>query len=269
MARNYPPFKMVGGKFYLNKWIISYFPAHEIYVEGCLGGGSVFWNKKSSQKEILIELNPKIYAIYFCIKNHPDLFVKKLKETPYAEESFLKAKDLKTNDIFEMGWAEYCKRRMSRGATGKNFAWSKRLRGGQPGDLNAWENAIDRIPFYSKRLDNVDIINDSIFNLIKNYNDKKCFIYLDPPYLQETRVSKKDFEEFEWTKEQHIEMANILNDNFKGQVMISGYNSDLYKEIYYNWKIETKEIVNHSSQQKKKPKKTEVIWMNYGKNFQI
>jgi hypothetical protein len=36
--------------------------------------------------------------------------------------------------------------RFRRGELGKDFAWSDRLRGGQPGDRNAWETIKEELP---------------------------------------------------------------------------------------------------------------------------
>jgi DNA adenine methylase len=60
----------------------------------------------------------------------------------------------------------------------------------------------------------------------------------------------------------HRELAEILN-NFKGKVLISGYPSRLYNQLYKNWKCEKKKMPNHASQQKVKPVKIELLWRNF------
>ena len=150
---------------------------------------------------------------------------------------------------------------MSRGGLGKTFAWSDRQRGGKPGDVNAWDTIISSLPDISERISNIIITNKNTIDIIQSFNDPKCLIYLDPPYLPEVRVTKKVYN-YEMTSEQHLKLVKTIN-SFKSKVLISGYPSRLYDKILKNWTRIEKPVVNHSSQTKTKPVKTEALWMNF------
>ena len=253
----YSLFKCFGGKFYLADFIISNFPEHKIYVEPFCGGGTVLLRKNPSEIEIINDIDSGIISIFESVKNDCNNFLEKLSQIEYCKENFTKA----LNNEFDKPINEFILRRMSRSGMKKNFSWSERLRGGQVGDVNAWQNAIKNIPLTSKRLQNVKIYNKPAIEIIKIYNNENVLLYCDPPYLHETRVSKNVYD-YEMNRQEHIELAEELND-FKGKVVLSGYESNLYNQLYKNWNKIEKSIVNHSSQQKKKSLKKEVLWIKY------
>ena len=263
-----PPFKIHGGKYYLSKWIIDNFPKNYEeynYIEPYVGAGSVFLNKIPSQGEQVInDKDPGAIAIFQALRDEPGLFIGRIKRTKYCEKTFEKAlakEDDKFKDYMDYAVNEYIIRRMSRGGLKKNFAWSNRSRGGQPGDVNAWETMFEHLPLIAEKLKNVNIFQKDALKVIKAFNDKETLVYCDPPYVDDARVSKSAYE-YEMTTDDHINLAEILKQ-FRGKVIISGYPSTLYNRLYENWRKVKKKIANHSSQQKKKPQKVEVCWMNY------
>src|SRR5581483_6063884 len=179
----YSLFKCFGGKFYLADFIISNFPEHKIYVEPFCGGGTVLLRKNPSEIEIINDIDSGIISIFESVKNDCNNFLEKLSQIEYCKENFTKA----LNNEFDKPINEFILRRMSRSGMKKNFSWSERLRGGQVGDVNAWQNAIKNIPLTSKRLQNVKIYNKPAIEIIKIYNNENVLLYCDPPYLHETR----------------------------------------------------------------------------------
>lgn len=262
-----PVVKYHGGKNYLHKWIIEHFPSdfqNYTYLEPFGGAGSVLVNKEKSKVEILNDIDITIIQIFRALRDEPTEFLRRLKALKYCEETFLKALNRNQkpfDDYLEHAVNDYILRRMSRGGLKQTFAWSERKRGNKPGDVNAWETALDLLPIISTRIKETFLFNNSAFELIKIFNNKNVLLYADPPYLPDTRKSKNAYEH-EMTAEQHIELARLLN-TFQGKVIISGYPSALYKRLYLGWNTDTKKIANHSSQQKKKEIKTEVIYWNF------
>ncbi len=82
------------------------------------------------------------------------------------------------------------------------------------------------------------------------------FIYLDPPYLLNTRSCKKKMYDFELTWNQHAELLLTIV-NFKTMVMISAYENDLYDFLLNNW---TKHSFKSMS---RKGIRNETIYFNY------
>jgi DNA adenine methylase len=145
---------------------------------------------------------------------------------------------------------------------GKAFSSSVRLRGGKPGDENAWNTWKQALPAIAERLNKVKVHNENGINILKEYaNNQEMFIYADPPYYPETRVSKKVYNH-EMSKEDHIEFLEAIL-SFKGKAIVMGYDSALYRKMLKRWKLRTIPIVNHSSQTKIKETKVECLWLNY------
>lgn len=261
-----PPFKIHGGKNYLHGWIIDNFPQNYEdlnYIEPFCGAASVFLNKNKSKLEIINDLDLGVINIFRSLRDENNVFIKKIKKIEYSKESFEKAlcEKQKLNSDLDHAINEFVVRRMSRGGLKKAFSWSERTRGGNPGEVNAWLSIIEELPQISKRLKDTFILNKNAFEIIKAFNEEKTLCYVDPPYLPDTRVSKECYE-FELTTEDHIELSHQLN-SFKGKVILSGYQSALYKRLYKGWKCIKKTVPNNASQAKIKPKKNECIWMNY------
>jgi 16S rRNA G966 N2-methylase RsmD len=84
------------------------------------------------------------------------------------------------------------------------------------------------------------------------------FIYLDPPYLLESRSHKKALiYEREFSDLQHLQLLKLLK-RFRCPVMISGYRSSLYEQVLEGWRVLTYQAITRNGTQA-----TEYLWMNY------
>lgn len=66
----------IGGKSLLAEKIVKKIPQHTCYVEPFTGAGWVFFRKPPSKVEILNDRNGDLVAMYRCIQNHLEEFVK-------------------------------------------------------------------------------------------------------------------------------------------------------------------------------------------------
>jgi len=90
------------------------------------------------------------------------------------------------------------------------------------------------------------------------------FIYLDPPYLAETRRDPRPLYRYEMLEtEQHIELLAQIQHRAE-MIMISGYWSDLYAEYLAGWRVENFETVDRGGNTR-----TEFLWMNYPKPVRL
>ena len=114
------------------------------------------------------------------------------------------------------------------------------------------------IAFWRNNCQNdIELFNDDAVNYLKKYQfTGKELIYCDPPYLRETRKNTRRLYKFEYTVEQHIELLKIIK-TIPCQVMISGYESPLYKEYLKGWNSYSFQASCHHGMG------TEWIWMNY------
>ena len=256
-----PVFKCHGGKFYLRKYVIGHFPKNYTqlkYVEGCGGAASVLLNKDRSAAEIYNDADPSIAAVVQELAaDDPEEFIQDVKNVEYNEENFQKSKSAPATDAV----AELVRRRFSRGGLRQAFAWSERLRGGRPGDLNAWETFKCEIMRIAERLRGVQVYCMPVSELVERFDAEDALFYIDPPYLPATRQARKVYS-VEMTEEEHVELAHRLN-KAKGKVVLSGYQSPLYTKMYKEWDLTCRPIANHAGQNKSKQKRIECIWRNF------
>lgn len=254
-----PVVKIHGGKSYLIDFVISHFPAgyeSMTYVEPFCGAASILLNKRKSAREAISDINSGLIAIFKALRDSGD-FIDSLTGIGYSEDSFNKA----LSNGYDTAVNEYVLRRMSRGGLKKAFSWSDRLRGGKPGDVNAWITMLQVLPEIAERIKNVEIYLSDFRKIITENDFENSLFYLDPPYLPETRAAKKAYDN-EMAFDDHVDLLDMIK-NIKGKAILSGYDSVLYREVLGGWRLVKKEIANHSSQSKTKKRKFECLWMNY------
>jgi DNA adenine methylase len=256
-----PAVKWHGGKAYQARAIVSRMPAHTVYVEPYAGGLSVLLNKPRSAREVVGDLNADLIGFYRCLQDHKRELLERLGAIPYTPESFAWSLEPGTSDDQVTAAARFIVRhRFSRGGLGKTFAWSERLRGGQPGDKNAWETIRDKLPKIAERLGGVEIHRGAALELIRLHDGRDTLFYLDPPYLHATRTAHKAYAH-EMSSEDHSALLGCIT-SVQGMVIISGYRSALYDRALAPWERHELEMPNHSGQGKTKERRTEVLWLN-------
>lgn len=270
MAKLRPPVKTHGGKYYLAPFIIDNFPNNYEdlnYGEVFVGGGSVLLQKKKSHLEQICDTDWGIMCIWRSLKKEPEEFIARLKSLTYSAETFEKSRlfmeDPPDTDPIKWGLHEYVVRRMSRGGMRKAFAWSERLRGGKPGDLNAWETALELLPAIAERVKDVVPRCYDFRVSMKVMNDPSYVLYLDPPYMKATRAKgATEVYKNEMTDEDHNGMLDLCLSS-KAKIIVSGYESSLYNDKLSSWNKVFKNVPNHSGQNSHKVTKREVLWKNF------
>jgi len=260
-----PPVKWHGGKYYLAKRIIAVFPPHRIYLEPFGGAASVLLNKQPTDVEAFNDLDLRITRLFRVLREQGQEFAEKLRFMPYNQYEFEEAESYPRDaSDLDMAICDYVRWRQSFGGRGKSWSYTTtRARGGMAGDVNAWWTSIDQLPEITKRLSRVQILHQPAIEAIERFDHKEAVIYCDPPYLHETRA-KNCLRIYgkEMSEEEHCELSHTLNRS-KSKVVISGYPSDLYNELYKSWRRIEIDIANHSSHSLQKKRKTEVLWLNW------
>jgi DNA adenine methylase len=252
------PCKIHGGKAYLARRIIERMPRHTAYVEPFGGMASVLLNKARSDVEVYNDRDPGKVAVMLAIRDRVDDFIEALQAIPYSLASFEAARSADPRDDFERAVAFFVRSRMSRGGLATAFSWSDRLRGGQAESLNAWETILSQLPAIAERLQGVRILNENAFDVIADAGD--ALLFVDPPYLSETRTARKAYGRFELSDDDHARLADLLNRH-AGPVMLSGYPSEAYAEWFAGWTRHDFKIANHAGQGKTKARRIESLWV--------
>jgi DNA adenine methylase len=260
-----PPVKWHGGKRYLAARIIDHFPAHRVYLEPFGGGASVLLNKPPVDVETYNDLDTRISRLFRVLRDAGEEFQKRIQFVPYSQIEFEEAKTYpKGSDDLDMAICDFIRWRQSFGGKGKSWSYTTgRARGGMAGDVNAWWTAIDMLPQIIDRLRRVQIICQPADDAIERFDHKEGLVYCDPPYVHETRSKGgTDVYAVEMSDSDHKSLGKVLNA-CKAKVVLSGYPSPLYKELYGDWRRVEFDMPNHAAGGKSKARETECLWMNF------
>ena len=88
------------------------------------------------------------------------------------------------------------------------------------------------------RLKGVIIEKRPALEVIARQDSPQTLFYVDPPYLRETRGATSRYPH-EMTDDDHMKLAEVLGE-IEGMAILSGYASDLYEELYGDWRRETR-----------------------------
>lgn len=124
-----------------------------------------------------------------------------------------------------------------------------------PNPAKAWAGLPETIQLAAKMLKNAQIEHKDALELIKDLYGKDTFIYIEPPYLQDTR--KGYLYNNEMTDEQHVKLLQIVKES-DCKIMISAYENELYNTELIGWRKEYKSTTAECSK-----KRTETLYMNY------
>lgn len=94
--------------------------------------------------------------------------------------------------------------------------------------------------------------------MIERFDTPQTLHYLDPPYPRATRGARwgKDGYRYELTDDDHRRLAELAR-SVNGMVVISSYSSDLYQDLYHDWRRLDRMTVTGSTKAV-----TECLWLS-------
>jgi DNA adenine methylase len=237
-----PPFKYFGGKWQLASWILQYTPEHETYVEPFCGAASLLFHKEPSEIEVINDINGEVINFFRVLREFPDQLIDQILLTPYSREEYLESYETPVIEHpIEAARRFYVRvnQAFGGGYRANRVGWSRQIKNNRWSKLVDRWNKVEHLADIAERLKFVQIENDDAFKVIQTYDHEKAFFYIDPPYDHKARTSKKEYVS-EFTEAEHILLSKLLHD-LKGCVIISGYASELYLDLYSDWEVHTKE----------------------------
>lgn len=266
-----PPTRYYGGKSRLAPWIASLLGPHRVYVEPFCGSAAVLFAKTPSTHEVINDVDGNVVTFMRTLRERPDELELACRLTPYARDEY-EAADLDDPEIDDLERARrwWVSSTQGFGQVAKvGSGWSTSIKRGSNNARSAW-NRIDRFAAAARRLGPVVIENTDALTVIDRYSDTDAVIYCDPPYLAATRSAFAggrrpggDYEHEYATEADHQALAEALHAT-PATVLLSGYPSDLYDELYAGWWSTTRQVLRRTSNGRSgcQPHVTEVIWSN-------
>src|SRR5947209_1886810 len=166
-----PPVKWHGGKRYLSRSIIDFFPPHRTYLEPFGGAASVLLNKIPSSVEVYNDLDQRVTRLFRILRDHGEEFRRLLTLTPYSEVEFDRAGQPAETEI-EQARRDFVRWRMSLGGRGDSFSFTlHRVRREMADVVSGYLSMIDQeLPTIIERLRKVQIVNRPALEVIRTWD---------------------------------------------------------------------------------------------------
>lgn len=226
-----------GAKARIAPWIVAHLPAHYVYVEPFAGSAAVLLAKPRARVEVLGDADDQVVCFFRALRRHPRELARAVRMTPYARAEQRDSFGAIDGDDVESARRYLVRSWMTMGGirrTAAPSAWRRDRRYTSCQSAAAqWTTVPARILAAAERLRGVQIEHGDYADMIRYYDHPDATIYLDPPYLPETRKAR-----YEYAHEMTVEDHERLLDQALGcrsHVVISGYDSPLYSEALHGW----------------------------------
>ena len=249
-----------GGKWRLAPWIIENLPPHKCYVEPFGGGGSVLLRKPRAYAEVYNDLDGEIVNLFNVVREQGEKLALLCELTPFSRDEFNQSYE-PNQDPLEQARRTLIRSFMGFGSASVSMQKSGfRSNSNRPGTTPAhdWENYPESLRKIISRLRGVVIENREASKCMVQHDALTTLHYVDPPYVHATRYLKNKTHCYrhEMTDSDHEALAKTLH-NLSGMVVLSGYHSDLYNDLYPAWhKVEKRAFADGAKE------RMEVLFLN-------
>lgn len=249
----------------------------DVHLVDCMCGSATTAINADPRKYPLItinDINSDVINFFYVLREHLGEFLYKLQFTPFSREEFYAASD-PCDDKIE--WARRYYVRALQGYSGQGsqnidkHSWGyecavvHKYNGNNRSHfrVTTWNSKLTYLHEIAAKLRNMQIEHRHVNEMFDIYGRLNTLLYLDPPYLMETRSDKKRYK-FEFRNEDH-ESLLLKAVDCTCYCAISGYDSKFYDDILLSsdkskW---CKIYANPKKTNTSKKSTTECLWINY------
>lgn len=231
-----PPLRYTGSKWQIADWIISAFPPHRCYVEPYCGSAALFFRKYPSQIEVLNDLSGDVVNFFEVLRTRTDELVRAIELTPYARAEY-ELSYQRNEDPLERARRFYVTTRQAFGGyAGQKTGWRTQRNWNRGTSITSEWRRLTGLLAAAERLKDAQIECNDALQVIRRFDTPDTLFYIDPPYVLSSRANGRGRKRyaFEMSDDDHRQLAAVLHE-VEGLVLLSGYNSDLYRELYAGW----------------------------------
>lgn len=253
------PIQYFGAKGNIAELIVDRFPPHEAYVEPYAGSLAVLLAKPVSRVEVVNDLDDRLMTFWRVLRDRPEDLDRAAALTPHSRTELAAATALEAVDELELARQVWVTLTQGRSRTLMKTGW--RFFADPAGAGASFAKYMDayreRLAPAAERLRNVSLECRPALEIIRQYGAAEGnLLYVDPPYDTSTRRGGRYA--FEMSHADHLELSEALRE-CRATVVLSGYDSDLYREVYADWdRVQIATRTNNSTS----PDRTEVLWSN-------
>lgn len=239
MSPGRPAILYYGGKWRLYPWLAEHFPPHRGFIDLFGGGGSVLLRKPRVDFEIFNDIDEHVVNFFTVLRDRPDELIRAIRYTPYARTELDRARAPADGDPLETARRFFVSAHLaiSKSPFSRNSGWSSTTHVDQrysPHAATYWRAiGSDNLDRVARRFMGVQIENRDWRYILERYDYWEHLVYADPPYLAETRANPNTYAH-EWDVQEHRDFAVVAN-GLESKIVVSGYQSPLYDEIYEDW----------------------------------
>lgn len=191
--------------------------------------------KPRSYAEVYNDLDGEIVNLFQIARDRGPELRRMLELTPFSRSEFNESYVPNSNPL-EQARRTIVRAFMGFGSNSHNKRTGFRSNSNRSYTTPAhdWRNYPMAFGGIIERLRGVVIENRDACEVMLAHDSKETLHYVDPPYLAETRDKGGDYRH-EMTDGQHRSLAAVLT-TLEGMVIVSGYASPLYEELFAGWK---------------------------------
>lgn len=259
-------FGWYGGKFSHLDFLAPLIPDDATHFCDVYGGSAaVLMNVGPFPVETYNDVDSELVNFFRTLRNQGPKLIKAIGLTPFSREELAKACEPAAGlTKLERARRFYVRARQTRtglAQTSSEGRWAHCVltsRAGMAGAVSRWLGSVEGLAEIAQRLQRVQIENAPAVEVIRRYDTDDTVFYLDPPYVHSVRGDASAYG-FEMTDDEHAELSGVLHA-VRGRAVLSGYRTDLYDDLYADWRREdAPERVCHSVRQPRQ----ESAWMNF------
>lgn len=231
------------------------------------GGGSVLMSKPRCGPEVYNDLDGSVVNVFRVLQD-PRKAAKlrrRLALTPFARAEFDRTYEPPVDDV-DAACKAIARSHMGHGTDSLTRScrtgFRSKLSGSRALPSETWARWPDSVPAFVDRLRGVVIEQRHACEVMLRFDLPQTLFYVDPPYVHSSRTSlgergaKTHGYRHELTDADHRELAAVLH-GLKGMVMLSGYPSPLYDELYGAWQREECATLADTAK-----RRVECLWFN-------
>lgn len=263
MTNNQPPMKIkgfvpwFGAKRAMAVEIVEELGPHTQYFEPFCGSLAVLLEKSPSQKETVCDLHRDLTNLARVIqyRSSAERLYDRLCRVMVTEDLLDQAhaklsKSVEftlfgvTPDMAERAYwfflASWLGRSGMAGIDRNDYVLAVRWTNGGGSPTVRVFNAIESLPAWHRRLQNVVILCRNAFEIIDRFEDSaKTVIYVDSPYHPSSRAGftagTKNHYVHEFTLGQHEMLAEVLRLYRRARIVVSHYDCEAVRQLYDGW----------------------------------
>lgn len=252
-----PTLRYTGAKWKLADWIISQFPPHQLYCEPFCGSAAIFFRKPISPIEVLNDAYGDLVNFFRVLRERPNELIHQIQLTPFSREEYELAYE-PSDDPLERARRFYVLCWQSFGAyAGKKSGWRVQKNTHRGTKITREWKRLDGLRYGANRLLDAQIENKDAIEVIQYFDSPTTLFYVDPPYVKSVRSEgSRSRYEHEMNDADHRRLADVLHQ-IQGMVVLSGYDSRLYQELFGDWRCFSKTTTTNGNSTA-----TEYVWVS-------